>query len=86
MSNPLLTRRARAPLGSRTLGPPDLAALDHEQAREAKALAANLATPGSLRSGADPAAVVAPSLRIASGGFDWGDGAIGAGVAGESSC
>ncbi len=79
---PALTRRVRAPLGSRRLGPPELAALDHAQAREAKALAANLAHPARFGQAPSAATVVAPSLRIASGGFDWGDGAIGAGITG----
>jgi hypothetical protein len=74
---------SRARLSSRTLRPPDLAALDRAQVREAKALVANLVRP--TRSGnatPGPAVFAAPSLGTASGGFDWGDGAIGAGVAG----
>ena len=76
------TGASRVRLSSRRLRPPDLAALDRAQAREAKALAANLASPTRSGDAPGPAVFAAPSLETASGGFDWGDGAIGAGVAG----
>jgi hypothetical protein len=79
---PALPRGVRVPLSSRGPQPADLAALDRAQAREAKILAANLAHPTRSGNAPRPAAVAAPSLGIAGGGFDWGDGAIGAGVAG----
>lgn len=79
---PALTRGVRVPLSSRGLGPPDLAALDRAQAREAKVLVANLAHPPRSANAPRPATIATPSLGTASGSFDWGDGAIGAGVAG----
>jgi len=79
---PALTRAARARLSLRTLRVPDLVALDRAQARQAKALVANLAQPIRSGNAPGPATIAAPSLGTASGSFDWGDGAIGAGVAG----
>ncbi len=77
-----LPRGVRVPQSSRGLRPSDLAALDRAQAREEKALAANLAPPTRFANAPRPATIAAPSLPVASGSFDWGDGAIGAGVAG----
>jgi hypothetical protein len=79
---PELTRGVRVPPSPRGLGPPDLAALDRVQAREAKVLAANLAHPTRSANAPRPATIAAPSLPAASDSFNWGDGAIGAGAAG----
>jgi hypothetical protein len=67
------SRRAQAP-GSVA----GLAALNHEQAQAAKALASNLVGQNHPAGASRPTAIRAPVVGTTDGGFDWGDGAIGA--------
>ena len=55
-----------------------LAALNHEQAVAEKALAANLVGRSHASGASRLTAIRAPAVTTTGGGFDWGDGAIGA--------
>jgi hypothetical protein len=58
-----------------------LTALNRTRAQDTRASASNPAARGGSGHATRLASGAAPSIGIASGGFDWGDGAIGAGTA-----
>lgn len=68
-------RGVQAPASAPVTG---LAALNHEQAVAEKALAANLVGRNHAGEASRLTAIRTPAVATTGGGFDWGDGAIGA--------